>query len=464
MIAMRYMVFFFDPSQNREYQLVAIQPIFHSPSAIKALLKTAKYEGKRAIVFSGMEDGIEQFIKVVQRKDTTDWLSMGAEELEKAMTEEAKKIGVTRFETDNLGEDEQVLGDPPLAGEDRIPVEGARKRKIDSYPADIPVKNHELWDSISFHFKKAVRRVGKDIDKQEAAKRILYQTAALKLGVLPFSHTTVQRQHDLRSEICNDIEAGNDKATTLVDTWERHLKSEGILKKTKAIKYLGSDFESKASRFYIAHTIEWELGAGIEWKNLCAYLTRNHALQVLSKDHLAMPINRLTKLEIIQDSQSGVSLYISHVLTPSQASTLTGKESGEEIVKILHKYSKEWYKTGSFPNIKQGIVAEMPTEETTPKVSTDMQPGSAHPDNWQTGIQTGKSQEDLRQDAKSLADIMQSWQGSVLQAEDLFESLTANSDKYLHLFEPILIKGLSRSKLEIISKICTKFANLAQIV
>jgi len=51
MIAIKYQMFFFDPSQSRENQLNAIQPLFNSPSAIKILIKTAKFEGKQALVY-----------------------------------------------------------------------------------------------------------------------------------------------------------------------------------------------------------------------------------------------------------------------------------------------------------------------------------------------------------------------------------------------------------------------------
>jgi hypothetical protein len=95
---------------------------------------------------------------------------------------------------------------------------------------------------------------------------------------------------------------------------------------------------------------------------------------------------------------------------------------------------------------------------------SDTQPGSSHPDNWQTDIQSGKSPEQIRQDAVSLSAILQDWQGRVLDAQDYYKELSANSDKYLHMYGPILIKGLSREKLEAVAEICRKFARLATIV
>lgn len=94
----------------------------------------------------------------------------------------------------------------------------------------------------------------------------------------------------------------------------------------------------------------------------------------------------------------------------------------------------------------------------------DTQPGSSHPDNWQTTIQSGKTPEEIRQDAIALSGILQNWQSHVLEAQDYYKELTANSDKYLHMYNPILIKGLSREKLEAVATICQKFAKLATIV
>jgi len=109
-------------------------------------------------------------------------------------------------------------------------------------------------------------------------------------------------------------------------------------------------------------------------------------------------------------------------------------------------------------------VVEQPKPVEEKPGTTDLQPGSSHPDNWQTAIQTGKSAEEIRQDAIALAAILQNWQSQVLHAKDYFDVLSANSDKYLHMYNPILIKGLSREKMETIAHICKKFARLATIV
>jgi hypothetical protein len=108
--------------------------------------------------------------------------------------------------------------------------------------------------------------------------------------------------------------------------------------------------------------------------------------------------------------------------------------------------------------------AQQPKQSADKPGEEDTQTGSSHPENWQTTVQSGKTPEEIRQDAIALAGILQSWQSQVLQAQDYYKELTANTDKYLHLYNPILIKGLSREKLETIALICQKFAKLATIV
>lgn len=349
MISIRYFLLFFDPSQNRENQLNAVQPFFNSPSAIKVLMKTAKFEGKQALVYSGLEDALEDLLKKIARADTTDWLDFDFDKIAEGIDAFAKDLGLSKFELASSDEDKQVLGDPPEQETEMLKVEGAKK---DLYPNDIPEKGYWLWDDVKKNFKGEIRkRAGKDPDKKEAVHRILYTNSALKLGLIPFSFSTKTQVNDAKDILCQDIANGEEKASALIETWERHLKSDGTLKRTKAIKYLGSEYEETSSRYYIAHTVEWTMG--IDWKTLSDYLKKNHGFHVLSKDHLSMTINRLTKLEVIQDEGDKVALYISHVLTPQQAATLTAKEDKASIIKMLHKYATLWYKNGIFPDLKK---------------------------------------------------------------------------------------------------------------
>lgn len=344
MILMYHLLLAFDPSQNRENQLNAIQPLFNSPSAIKVLMKTSKFEGMNFLAYTATEDKLNEFLQRVERLDVTDWLSFDFPKLKEVLNKLAADMGISVISLDN---DTIVLGDPP----DKI--EGAvakKKKKKLSYPPDIPEKNYWLWDDVKKGYRSVIsKRGGRDPDTKEAITRILYYNSAVKLNVLPFSFNTMTQITDARIELAKDIEDGEDKASSLIEVWERHLKSDGTLKKTKSIKYLGSDFKSISSRFYIAHVVEWTVSS--DWKTLSDYLKKNHGFHSISKDHLSININRITQLEVIYEGGNKVSIYISHVLTPHQAATLTGKDKDDAIVKMLHKYATQWYKNGKFPDI-----------------------------------------------------------------------------------------------------------------
>ena len=349
MITIKYQVFFFDPAQNRENQLQAIQPLFHAPSAIKILMKTAKYEGKQIFVFAGTEESLLQFVKNVERADLTEWLDHDVDGIAVELDKLAEKFKLSRFELNTGSDDgdELVLGDPPLDDEDGEEVTAARKKK-NKYPSDIPERNRWLWDNMIKCYRPQInKRCKKDPDKKLAAQRLLYFHAARKLGLVPYSSTTTKQVDVGKTQIIQDIELGEAKASDMISVWQRHLKSDGTLKKAKAIKYLGSEYENTASRYYIAHAIEWKLGT--DWRDLGDYLKKGHGFQVMSKDHLSMTINRLTKLEVINEGDC-VYLYVSHVMTPAQAEVLTGENDKNKIVKKLHKYSLSWYKKGKFPS------------------------------------------------------------------------------------------------------------------
>ena len=94
----------------------------------------------------------------------------------------------------------------------------------------------------------------------------------------------------------------------------------------------------------------------------------------------------------------------------------------------------------------------------------DVKPGSAHPENWQTSLQTGKSAMEMHKDAQELHDIVSTWQEFSLKAQEIFSHMTMNDGKFLHLYTPILTKGLSRGKLVAISEICKRLADLSSII
>jgi len=93
----------------------------------------------------------------------------------------------------------------------------------------------------------------------------------------------------------------------------------------------------------------------------------------------------------------------------------------------------------------------------------DLQPGSAHPENWQTELQSGKSREEVRLEAILFHKNLLKWQKDAGQMQEIFTELLANGEKFLHLYNPILIKGLSRSKLDSISKITRKISRMVTI-
>lgn len=102
------------------------------------------------------------------------------------------------------------------------------------------------------------------------------------------------------------------------------------------------------------------------------------------------------------------------------------------------------------------------TAEDGPATS-DNHSGAAHPENWVTTLQTGHSAEEVRQSAVELSNIVRSWQETALQAADISKILDANGGKFFEMFSPILLKGMSKSKLTAISTICARLAKAASI-
>jgi hypothetical protein len=92
-----------------------------------------------------------------------------------------------------------------------------------------------------------------------------------------------------------------------------------------------------------------------------------------------------------------------------------------------------------------------------------IQPGSAHPENWQTTLQSGKSQEELRKDAITLHEWCLSLMEQFPLYKEKYDHLSKGDGKHLELFKPILSKGLSRSKLTDLADICHTLALMAPI-
>lgn len=92
-----------------------------------------------------------------------------------------------------------------------------------------------------------------------------------------------------------------------------------------------------------------------------------------------------------------------------------------------------------------------------------IQPGSSHPENWATSLHSGKSQEELRQDAIALHDWITGIQETFSIYKERYDHLTKGEGKHFELYSPILSKGLSRSKLTALAEICNKLASMAPI-
>jgi len=339
MIAIRFQVFFFDPTQNRENQLNAVRPVFTSPSAISTLLKTTKFEGKDAVVFSGEAEGIEQLLKQAQRFDTTDWLSFSIDECKAALIKLAKECELQQFDISEFAkEDSQVFGDEILS-------------KAGVYPPDLPAENKWLWDEVGKRFRNEIKRAQPDDDRMEAAHRLIYMKAALKKSMIPFSQITTTQVSKKRDDIVEDIISGEKKADEYLEKWERYLVSDGTFKRVKAIKYGGSSYEEQGSKYTMTHVVEWTLAK--DWKVLFEYLKKWQPFHVLSNTKLVMSVNKATEIVIFKDDEASNRAFaqVVHFLTPAQASLLTCQETQVNVLKILNKYAKEWYAKGKFPNI-----------------------------------------------------------------------------------------------------------------
>jgi hypothetical protein len=70
---------------------------------------------------------------------------------------------------------------------------------------------------------------------------------------------------------------------------------------------------------------------------------------------------------------------------------------------------------------------------------------------------------ELREKAKRLHDILANIEAMSLEADDIFSLLSTGDSKHLELNIPILIQGLSKSKLEAVAKILLAIAEHAYV-
>jgi len=109
------------------------------------------------------------------------------------------------------------------------------------------------------------------------------------------------------------------------------------------------------------------------------------------------------------------------------------------------------------------LVKKYKAEAADGPSSSGIEPGSAKPDNWVSQIQTGKNPEEIRQEAVRLNEMVTSWQANALEAHDIFSTLQEGGGKYFEMFNPVLMKGISRGKLIKLALILLRFARSAAV-
>lgn len=109
------------------------------------------------------------------------------------------------------------------------------------------------------------------------------------------------------------------------------------------------------------------------------------------------------------------------------------------------------------------VAADAPAAGDGPEANP-IGPGSSSPENWQTALQTGLNEHQIREHAKKVADLVEDMQRIGLELNDVWGPLSDNGGKYLEMHLPIIIKNLSREKLTTLAEILTTLANHCMIV
>jgi hypothetical protein len=156
---------------------------------------------------------------------------------------------------------------------------------------------------------------------------------------------------------------------------------------------------------------------------------------------------------------------------PNFAEKLTSRfgglktESGERL--------SQWIaEAGGDPAAFEDVPVKSPEAPppATPPAPTDgpqakpIGPGSSSPENWETGLQNGMNEHQVRDKAKRLTELVEGVQVCYLELKDCWEPLIANGGKHLEMHLPIVMKNLSREKLLGICEILSTLANHTTIV
>lgn len=357
MIAVRYQLLFLCPKAEKSQQLIAIEPLFTSPSAVDAQMKTARWEDKIPVVVVGLQPALDNFLKKLERADAIDWADYELEERKVAVIDLAKSMGLSCYEKLRTSEfDNMVLGD-------EVAVSVEAKTKI-PYPPDLPHGNKDIWDAIRTgeDFKEGMdflKKAGKHKDEElvTAAYRNFYEMYCELLGRLPWVYMDETKLKDKRNQLKGMLIQGEEKGSMLVEELENHLLWADIIAKTRAQKFNSVIRHPQNNRYVLVHEVPWVMHPGKHtWKTLTTFLIREmgkkHAFKE-SREKITTQVDISTELEIRKESEDKVMVFINQYLNEPQAKILTREEDHDKIVKRLTTYMKKWYSAGKFPDIEQ---------------------------------------------------------------------------------------------------------------
>ena len=340
MISLRYQVFFIDAKQEKPNQLIAVTPTFSSPAAVEALMRTLKFEDKKALIVIGDKETIEKMLDRIQRLDVVDWGDYNPDQRAKAVINLAKELGLEIKEDQLKGADE---GDHQVLGLDPVSVTAA---KI-NFPPDLPKQNHPLWEDVFEKYRPEIK-AGKTEEEREAIHRIIYKAVALRLNVIPWNQANVNRVAQQREAIRNELSRGEDRAAKMVERLCKWLLSEDMIKKPRAQRHFDTDFNTVGSKYEITHVV----GAKTKkfWEDISKWLLNKESFSRKTKTCLTMGVDHTTRIDVESEGED-IGFYIVHTMTPQQAMLLTQETDENGVLKKLNKLLKIWYKVGEIPTL-----------------------------------------------------------------------------------------------------------------
>jgi hypothetical protein len=339
MIPIRFQVFFFDPAAEDKDQLSAIKPIFTSPGAVKTLVRTAKYEKRTPVVFSGEQEDLDQLVQKVERLDSTDWLDLETDEKVNELKNLGEEMKLSLF--DPSGFEEQ----PVLSDEEEVVASSSK-----SCPSFIPSKSEEhqaLWLDVGKRYRGWIKKQPGP-DEKLAAQIIIYKELAHRRHLVPFESIT--NQSSIRLKLSKDIEEGERKATEILNGLFHNAEDQGLVKRSLAMKHTDTTFDHNTSKYQLTHELAWVYPKGKNhWKELSKFLLYREAFKELGPAMLMHWADQRTSIEFFR-AEDRAKIFIRHILTPPEAASLTDEASEDMILKKLNKCIRYWYSHGKFPD------------------------------------------------------------------------------------------------------------------